>query len=107
MGSSPTTFHPFYNQLPHRAYTYFGRPKRFMRKHKGLPSPLGEEWYALLHFRKPKTSLGKSNPPCTPHFRNEKLRFGNIQQMVGKFFTTFDLFIYIFSELLTYIYIYI
>jgi hypothetical protein len=56
--------------------TYFGRPKRLVRKHQGgLPSALGEEWYALLHSRKPKTSLGKSNPPwCIPHFRNEKLR---------------------------------
>jgi hypothetical protein len=76
MGTSPTTFHPFYNQLPHRAYHLLWKAKKAHDgARRGLPSPWGEEWYALLHSRKLKTSLGKSNPPwCTPHFRNEKLR---------------------------------
>jgi hypothetical protein len=34
-----------------------------------------------------------------------KLRFVNIQQMVGKFFSTFDLIIYIFKTFNIYIYI--
>jgi len=39
MGTSPTTIHPIYNQLPHHAYHLLW--KAHEEAPRGLPSPLG------------------------------------------------------------------